>query len=164
MSEIAPNTGYTLVPAALLSDPNKFELNIETTKITWHEYPHSVNLNLQYKEPQILKVGDFITFGGRNGSGAMIIKFFGYADEIGPTGFTYLPWRDEPTRETGRWATPQYTIRGDARFIICYPCGIPHNGHHIMWNELELINHLAPILNPEFQKKLISLTSYPESE
>lgn len=172
MAELAPDTGYTLVQFepinTMYSEEQEAALNVElntvNTKILWHEYPDSVTLNLPCKEPQILKVGDFITYEGRKETGAMLVKFNGYEDEPGPIGITYLPWRDEPTRETGRWATVQYSLRGDMRFIICYPCGLPHHGQHIMWNTLEIINHLAPITNPEFQKKLIALTSHPESE
>jgi hypothetical protein len=174
MAELAPDTCYTLVPFEPINEKSmyseeqedalKFEVNTVNTKILWHEYPDSITIHLPSKEPQILKVGDFITFEGRKGSGAIIIKIRGYADEEGPTGFTFLPWRDDPTRENGRWATPQYSLRGNIRFIICYPCGVHYYGQHIMWNTLEIINHLAPITNPEFQKKLIEVTTYLESE
>jgi hypothetical protein len=122
------------------------------TRVEWLEYPKSVTLYLPDKPSQILKVGDFITYEERKGTGVIIVKFYGYKDETGPRVFSYLPWRDEPSRDTGQWATPKFCLKGDVRSIICYPCGSRHSGEHIMWNKLENINHLAP-LHDDFQSK-----------
>lgn len=132
-------------------------------KVEWLEYPRSVTVRVPFMESQIFKVGDFITYEGRNGTGVMIIGFNGYKEDSGPIGFRYLPWRVDPTCETGRWATTHMTLRGDSRFIICYPVGFSHYGQHIKWNTLELINHLAPIENPEYQKKLQLVVTSPTS-
>ena len=128
------------------------------SKVVWNEYPKSVTLYLVDKPPQILKVGDFITYEERNGMGVIIVKFYGYEDETGPRVFSYLPWRDDPTRDNGFWATPKYCLKGDVRSIICYPCGSQHSGEHIMWNTLEIINHLAP-LHEDFHLKRNLLSS-----
>ena len=83
---------------------------------------------------------------------------YGYDEESGPRCMTYLPWRDE----TGRWASHQFSLRGDPRTIICYPEGTRHYGQHINWATIKNMNHMAPISNPEFQNKLHSLRN-PDS-
>ena len=148
-------TGYTLVPFSETPE-QKLEISIVTTRIVWLEYPNSVTCYVNNKS-QILKVGDYITYEGRNGTGVMIIQICGYKEDEGPIGIRYLPWRED-----GRWATQQFSLRGDMRFIICYPSGMMHHGQHIIWNTVENINHLAPD-HHEYQKKLHSIT-HPESE
>jgi hypothetical protein len=129
------------------------------TRVEWNEYPCSVTVHVLNMEPQLFKVGDFVTYDGRDDTGVMITKFVGYRENSGPHGFYYLPWRDDPTRETGRWANSLITLRGNPRFIICYPVGIPHYGQHIIWNTLKNINCMAPVQNIEYQKKLDLVTS-----
>ena len=53
---------------------------------------------------------------------------------VGPLGITYLPWRDDEKR----FASMSYTMRGNQRFIICYPVGISHYGQHINWDLIEI--------------------------
>jgi hypothetical protein len=130
-----------------------------TTEVEWLEYPRSVTVRVPFMEPQVFNVGDFITYDNQNDTGVMITKFVGSKEKSGPNGFFYLPWRDDPTRESGRWATLHVTLRGDSRYIICYPVGISNFGQHITWNTLKNINHLAPVQNPEYQKKLELVTS-----
>jgi hypothetical protein len=152
------NTGYTLVP----NDTEDIFKSICYTNIVWHKYKKSIILNIKGKEPQIFSVGDFITYDGRNG-GAIIVKFYGYKDDAGPIGMSYLPWRDEPDRESGRWGSKAFSLKGDARYIICPPTGLPHYGLHINWATIKNINYSAPISNSSFQSKLHSLRN-PESE
>ena len=194
LTEPATNTGYTLVPYAdkssveleKLSTFDVFEeksgptgetiieSNIKS-RVDWHQYPTSVTVYLPEQEPYILRVGDFITYEGRQDTGAVIFEFHGDIDKTGPNGFRYLPWRDEPDRENGRWASVAFTLRGDSRFVICHPCGLPHYGLHINFKTIKIINHLAPITNnkfmshkavmanPYFQSKLHSLRN-PDCE
>lgn len=76
--------------------------------------------------PLDLGVNDSITWEGRD-EYVKIVEIFGKEKgESGPCGFSYLPWRKE-----GRWASYVITLRGDARFAICYPVGFPHYGLHI---------------------------------
>ena len=150
-----PNTsdiGYTLVP----NETDDIFNAICKTNIVWHEFPKSIVLNIKGYEPQILTVGDFITYGGRDG-GAIIVKFYGYKHDAGPIGMSYLPWRDDPDRENGRWASKSYSLRGDARYIICPPTGLLHHGLHINWTTIKNINCMAPTSNAAFQSKLHSL-------
>jgi len=53
---------------------------------------------------------------------------------VGPHGITYLPWRDDEKR----FASMSFTIRGNQRFIICYPTGLNHYGQHINWELVEI--------------------------
>jgi hypothetical protein len=82
--------------------------------------------------------GDCITWKGRSDV-VTIVNVFGNEDEPGPRGFTYLPWRNE-----GRWASMQVSLRGDARFVICYPAGFPHYGLHIPLDTI--IKYEAPLI------------------
>ncbi len=147
-----------------ISEQNTSNLieSVYNVNITWDIYPTSVILNLPNKDPQILKVGDFITHEGRQGTGVIILEFIGYEHKSGPNGFIYIPWRDDPDREHGRWGSRVVSLRGDLRFVICPPVGLPHYGLHINWFTVEVINHMAPTSNFEFQKKLNSLQN-PES-
>jgi len=87
----------------------------------WHVRPTSIVVKTS-KGELILKEGDFITFKGRE-LGVKIEKFVG--DDDGPYGFEFLPWRGD------RWATRQYSMRGNPRFIVCYPNGYSKYGQHI---------------------------------
>ena len=117
--------------------------NVYNVRIDWYTYPNSVILNVPNKNPQIVKVGNFITYEGQE-TGVLILEFIGYEHKSGPNGFIYSPWRDYPNREYRKW--------GDDRFVICPPNGLPHYGVHINWFTVEVINHLVPTCNVEFQK------------
>jgi len=77
------------------------------------------------EDPLVLSAGTCITWEGRKDY-VKITQVLGTESEEGPRGFTYLPYREE-----GRWASLAFTLRGDPRFIICYPSGTPHYGLHI---------------------------------
>lgn len=81
--------------------------------------------------PLELNVNDFIRFDGRE-DGVKIVDIIGTKEEEGPRGFVYLPWRASESR----WATPVFSLRGDPRYIICYPAGLPHYGQHISLNTI----------------------------
>jgi len=76
-------------------------------------------------DPLVLYPGACVTWEGRPDY-VKIVDVYGQASEIGPRGFTYLPYRKE-----GRWASKTWSLRGDARFVICYPAGTPHYGLHV---------------------------------
>ena len=82
-----------------------------------------------------IKIGDWIKLPGRSDT-VMVDGIFKpeYIEESGQRGFTYLPWRDNEKR----FATVSFNIKGNTRFIICYPCGRNHYGEHIDWDKLEL--------------------------
>ena len=82
-------------------------------------------------ETLVLSVGDFITYEGRP-HGVRIDSFTHKYDEDGPIGFTYLPWRHTERR----WGSYSFSLRGNTRHVIVYPCGIPHFGEHINLNSI----------------------------
>lgn len=103
--------------------------------ITWHEYHKSIKVN-----NIILKLGDCIIYKTRE-LPVRIEKFVGYQE--GPIGFEYLPWRGE------RWGTPTWGIRGNPRFIICPPTGLPHYGQHIEWETIQIVSNPSVLIDPD---------------
>lgn len=68
-----------------------------------------------------------------------LLKNYKYKNNIdnidkGPIGITYLPWRYDEKR----FASVLYSIRGNQRFIICYPTGINNTGNHINWDLVKI--------------------------
>ena len=110
----------------------------ETTTVTWENYPNSIRVQRKSNNI-ILKIGDCIIYKSRE-LPVRIDKFVGKDDDPGPIGFEYLPWRGD------RWGTPTFGIRGNPRFIICPPTGLPHYGQHIQWDSVEIVS------NPDYDK------------
>jgi hypothetical protein len=119
-----------------MSKKMKTHTDIETTSNTldsiWYEYPNSIKMN-----NIIFNVGDCIIYKSRE-LPVRIEKFVGYEVDSGPIGFEYLPWRGD------RWGTPTWGLRGNPRFIICLPIGLPHYGQHIEWNTVQIVTN--PVL------------------
>jgi hypothetical protein len=96
-----------------------------------------------------LKVGDFITFKGRQDSSAGVrIEEFTWkaSDDRGPIGLIYLPWRSHEKR----WATLAWSMKGNPRHLIAFPVGAPHYGQQIDWETVELMNGgVCPIAEAE---------------
>ena len=80
--------------------------------------------------PLELGINDTIIWDGRD-TYVKIVEVIGTEEETGPRGFVYLPWRE------GRWASPMYSLRGDPRYIICYPEGSSHYGLHVGLHTIE---------------------------
>jgi len=119
------------------------------THITWVKFNKSILIQREDKEDLILSVGDCITFDfmvhKRPPNDCCIVKHFtGFQTEVGPVGITYLPWR----HEENRWATEQWTLRGDTRHIICYPCGAGHYGFTCNWDTFRMVDEID---HPTFQ-------------
>ncbi len=75
---------------------------------------------------------------------------------VGPLGITYLPWRDDENR----FASVSYTMRGNQRFIICYPVGISHYGQHINWDLIEITSPPDTIDQyPDLVKEVLERTT-----
>jgi hypothetical protein len=108
---------------------------VATMTSTWNNTARTeILLTKEDGSTVILQKGDFISYEGHE-LGVRIESLCGR--EEGPIGITYLPWRGT------RWATPQFSFRGDARFLICRPTGLPHFGIHPNWNTV------TKIKNPE---------------
>jgi len=107
------------------------DFEYDKINVIWHEYPNSIQFQ-QNNNTIILKKGDFIIYNDRE-LPVRIERFAGKDDMTGPMGFEYLPWRGD------RWATPAFGLRGNPRFIICPPVGLPHYGQHIYWNTIKIV-------------------------
>lgn len=102
--------------------------NAINTRCVWSDFSKKkfkLYIN-EYTEPIELGPGDCVTWQGRDGY-VKIMDVAGIESAAGPMGFAFLPYR----HLEGRWASPVFTLRGDARFAICYPEGYPHYGLHL---------------------------------
>ena len=131
-----------------------------STIVTWEEYPFSVRAKKDEKET-VYSVGDYIWYAERKAieelkepDDVLITKFIGEEKDEGPKGFTYLPWR----KAENRWANIMFSLRGDARFVICPPTGWHHFGLHITWSSIE---KREPVDHPLFAKKVAALARRP---
>lgn len=57
--------------------------------------------------------------------------------DIGPMGFTYLPWRNEERR----FASIMFSFKGNTRFVVCYPAGRNHYGINLDWDDIDVYAH-----------------------
>jgi hypothetical protein len=122
-------------PEIDLSKTN-FISNYDYINTSWYEYPDSVKLVTKTKSI-ILKVGDCIIYTSRE----LPVRIDKFVGNEAPIGLEYLPWRGE------RWGTPTWGLRGNPRFIICIPAGLPHYGQHIDWESIEIV----PNPDPDFR-------------
>jgi len=107
---------------------------------TWNNKEHSeILVTKSNGEVFILKEKDYIRYEGRE-LGVRIEKFAWSKGDIGPIGFTYLPWRGD------RWATPVFNLaKGDIRRLICSPTGVERG----VWGEMIDWETVAMITNPD---------------
>jgi hypothetical protein len=82
-------------------------------------------------------------------------KIYTHIDNCGPCGISYLPWRDTEKR----FATPSFSMRGNQRFIVCYPAGRDTFGGHIDWNNVEVCTppYIANEDKEKFQEQVDNL-------
>ena len=126
-----------------------------STKCLWSDVSKK-QFYLYFNENTFVKLGinDCIIWEGRS-EYVKIVDVIGDDSTIGPRGFIYLPWRNE-----GRWATPQFSLRGDPRFVIVYPSGTPHYGLHIPLYTIK--KDEVPVWNTEpFHSQLSNLLITP---
>jgi hypothetical protein len=107
-------------------------------RFIWHDAQGTVDYYPPGADtPILLQSGDHVAMEVGNRQYERVkINFIGRLTELGPRGFTYLPWRGD------RWATPVVTLRGDVRFAICFPSGAPHYGRHMTPGTLQLLTPL----------------------
>jgi len=133
---------------------NSFDL-ASSTKSVWSDVA-TKRFDLYVTKDTCVNLGvdDCIIWGDRH-EYAKIVQVIGNDSLSGPRGFIYLPWRNE-----GRWATPQFSLRGDPRFVICYPGGTPHYGLHIPLHTIR--KDEVPLLNTKsMYSKLSNLLITP---
>ena len=112
---------------------NSYYMNSTEINIIWEVPLESIRICKKNGKELILKKNDIISLLNRE-LGVKITNFTGNADQPGPIGLEYLPWRGT------RYATPQMTLRGNPRHIITYPWGIKKYGEHINWYFVRLMN------------------------
>jgi len=123
---------------------NQSNINLFNKKNAWHTewYPIFDNNDqgrtfILYKSngsTLMVKKGDWVKIPGRDDK-CIIDSINNNRENLtGPLGITYLPWRYDEQR----FANISWNIKGNQRFIICYPCGRRHYGGHINWDEFEL--------------------------
>lgn len=110
------------------------------TKSLWSNFSKQ-RFNLFKTDDEFINLGpgDCIIWDGRH-EYAVITDVIGEESKEGPRGFIYLTWRNE-----GRWASRAFSLRGDPRFVICYPEGVTHYGLHIPLHTVRKDD--VPILN-----------------
>ena len=95
---------------------------METQNTTWHAIWTNNSKNgftLSKSDKTILNInkGSWIQLPGRDYK-CIITKLYSCVKEdIGPNGMTYLPWRENEKM----FASVSWSMRGDTRFIVCYP-------------------------------------------
>jgi hypothetical protein len=113
---------------------SSYFMNRLDIKVIWEIPLVSIRI-CKKKSYLILKIGDFISYWGRE-EGVKITGFTGYDNDPGPIGFEYLPWYGD------RFATPIFSMRGNPRHIIAYPTGLPKYGEHINWYSIRILEKL----------------------
>ena len=68
-------------------------------------------------------------------------------EDIGPNGMTYLPWRETEKR----FAAIAWSMRGNSRFIVCYPMGRNTYGQHIDWDKVYVCEPPKDITKEQLQ-------------
>lgn len=119
------------------------------TKSIWHNVSKK-QFTLHTTDSTYIQLGpgDCIIWEGRNDY-VTIVDVIGDNSTPGPQGFIYLPWRNE-----GRWASRMFSLRGDPRYVICYPGGELHYGTHIPLHTIR--KDEVPLLNMETSYTRIS--------
>ena len=68
----------------------------------------------------------------------------------GPIGITYLPWLEDENS----FADVSWSIKGNKRFIVCYPEGMRNYGRHIDWDKIELCEPPINVSDEQIQTVL----------
>jgi len=132
-------------------------MNTSNVTITWDVYPTSINvLNNEDGSMKLFAVGDFVWFDSREEGAGVVIREM-YGNQKGPIGMTYLPWR----YEKNCWASTLMTLKGDPRFIVCYPTGLTHYGQHVNW--LSMVK-VAPIDHRMFHEMVRTIQDEHKDE
>ena len=76
----------------------------------------------------------------------------------GPCGISYLPWRENENR----FASPSFSMRGNSRFIVCYPVGRNTYGSHIDWDKVEVCTKPENVTDTQISDVLCTLRDYVE--
>ena len=87
-----------------------------------------------------IEIGSWLSLPGRPDK-VIVDRLYDYqskknedADNCGPCGISYRPWRENENR----FASLLFGMRGNERFIVCYPAGIHSYGSHIDWDNVQV--------------------------
>jgi hypothetical protein len=101
-----------------------------------------------------VKKGSWVKIPGRKDKVIIdcIVKSSRIDETSGPLGISYLPWRYDEKK----FASISWSMKGNRRFIICYPCGRLHYGGHIDWEYFELCDP-PDNLNLEMEQEVLTV-------
>ena len=92
------------------------------------------NCNITLKKGSWIKISDI----GEESNNKCIIDHVLRSrknnNDIGPVGISYLPWLENENK----FSDVSWSIKGNKRFIVCYPEGMRNYGRHINWDKIEL--------------------------
>ena len=101
-----------------------------------------------------LEKGSWVKIPGSDGTSKCIIDNLFHSknkDEAkGPIGITYLPWLENECK----FAVVSWSMKGNRRFIVCYPEGIHNYGRHIEWDKVELCEPPINVSKEQIQSVL----------
>ena len=107
-------------------------------------------------KPIILKKGSWVKIPGigDESNNKCIIDYVFHSKkhnkDKGPIGITYLPWIEDENK----FADVSWSIKGNKRFIVCYPEGMRNYGRHIDWDMLEVCEPPNSISDEQIQTVL----------
>ena len=126
---------------------NSVWINKETNKF---EVIRTKDKNISLKQGSWVKIPGI----GDESNNKCIIDYVFHSKknnkDKGPIGITYLPWIEDENK----FADVTWSIKGNKRYIVCYPEGMRNYGRHIDWDMLEVCESPNSISDEQIQKAL----------
>ena len=124
---------------AIWTDNTKTSFTVTTNSNEVNIFSRGTWLILPGRDDKVMIDNIIQTYYNKNEKDNLLKKYINNKQYIaniekGPIGITYLPWRYDERR----FASVLYSIRGNQRFIICYPTGINNCGTHINWDLVKI--------------------------
>lgn len=141
----------------------------QTNKQIWESYWTDKNIkdefSFQKRDGTVLKIkkGSWLKLPNRNDM-VMVDLIIKSREEqqkdIGPMGFTYLPWRYEERR----FASIMFSFKGNTRFVVCYPVGRNHYGINLDWDEVDVYDQPPDNIDTSLVMEIMHKKYYEEEE
>ncbi len=126
---------------------NSIWINKETNKF---EVIRTKDKNISLKQGSWVKIPGI----GDESNNKCIIDYVFHSrktiNDNGPIGITYLPWLEDENN----FADVSWSIKGNKRFIVCYPEGMRNYGRHIDWDKIELCEPPTNVSDEQIQSVL----------
>ena len=126
---------------------NSVWINKETNKF---EVIRTKDKNISLKQGSWVKIPGI----GDESNNKCIIDYVFHSKknnkDKGPIGITYLPWIEDENK----FADVTWSIKGNKRYIVCYPEGMRNYGRHIDWDMLEVCESPNSISDEQIQNAL----------